>query len=423
MNGLSSIFTFTKRKLLKRRENVLFGAFTILTMFVGILNVRLLSNHYTVEQYGVYQLLMTWVGVFSVAALPGYDTYLKRHLLAGEYQYMFYVYKRVIPFVLVVCLSIAVCVSFTSIEHRMIIVAAICIVCVMIFDKLNVLLSAELQFKKLRYFNLAFRLTFLLLTTYAIVRKIEFESYISLVILIYVINHLTRVVFVFRFIRVSPAAISRESIRSFNHGAIRNTMVTGYAILASWIERLILGAMCPSQLALFSIGALIPRVVKDNAKSFLTPTFYKWSKAGFNDQYLQIEKHSRKLLLIGVCFFVLIVTGSPILIAVLFQKYYESTRVAQVLSFSIIPIFIVYAMAHAMQMSKHIEKNNRVELISNTLKIICAFVFVPTLEMWGAVISVIVPELVRLFLYYYSFRRIIRSCKEEMGETRITSVM
>jgi O-antigen/teichoic acid export membrane protein len=392
---------------MRNKENIFFGFFSIIIFFISVLNVQLLSNYYSIEEFGRYQFLMTLVGVFSIASLTGYDTFSRKHMISGDDRYFFYMYKKVLPYSVIVLALIGAGIAISDLEYKKLLLVAIAIAVMVVFDKLSSVFSAKLMFKKLRYADIIGKSLFLALTYYSITFNLSFEEYIYMLFFIYIFNHFARILISVVYIDKNNVVLNEFELHDFNKGAIKNTLVVGYATFASWIERLILGWISPVQLGVFSIGYLIPKLIKDNAKSFLTPMFFKWSKDGFDMQYILIDKYKRLLLMVGVFFFLAVLFGVEIIIDLFFEKYHESILISQILAVTLVPIFVIYAKAHAMLMSKHIDKNNKVEITSNTVKIILSAIAIPLFEIWGAVASVLVSEFVRLWFYYKSFAAII----------------
>jgi len=383
-------------------------------MLIGLLNVQFLSHHFTISEFGLYQLLMTIIGVFSVASLTGYDNLARRHMINGNDAYILYVYRSVLPVVICILGIIGLAVYFYVDFHKQMTLVALAIVSLMIFDKLGVVLSAKLRFLEYRYFELGGRVAFLGLTICTIAINLAFETFLYLLLALHMAHYLLRAVIALKWVE-RRASLSSTEITEFNRGALRNSLVIGYATFASWIERLILGFLSPAQLAVFSIGYLITKLVKDNVKAFLTPTLYNWSRRGSELQYLKIEQHKSHFLGIGLLFFFLVAGGGYWTIHLFFPKYQEATLISGVLAIVLVPIFVVYAMAHAMLMSDHIETSNRVEIISNTLKIFISPILVYFFLLWGAAASIIISESVRLGLYYFYFKKIVRGLRVEIN--------
>jgi O-antigen/teichoic acid export membrane protein len=388
------------------KENIFFGLFTVMIAGVGFVNTKLLSDFFSVEDFGRYQFFVTFLGLFSTFSPTGYDNFLKRSLVGGDVRPFFYYFRTVVPLIFVVLLSALALVHIMEPEHGDYMLAALVVVLFLLFDKLSTVLSAKLLFRRLRYLDFLSRLAFLGLTICALIVEMPLRHYMYALIGLHVVNHSLRAVLGFAASDRREGDLDASERMEFNRGAIRNSLVVIYATAAAWAERFILGWMNPADLAVFAIGYLIPKLVKDNVKSFLTPLFYGWSQKGAAYQFAKVREHSWRLLLLGIVATAGLCLASYVAITLFFEKYLASIPIAMLLSVSLAPLFLVYGMAHATLMSQHVSVNNRVEMMGSTMKIVGAFALVPVFSVWGAVASIMISETFRLGMYIFYFRRI-----------------
>lgn len=63
-----------------KRENIVFLIFSILSIILGLLTTYLLSNYFSIEDFGKLQLLLTLIGIFSIFNLSGFDIVIQKQI-------------------------------------------------------------------------------------------------------------------------------------------------------------------------------------------------------------------------------------------------------------------------------------------------------------------------------------------------------
>lgn len=388
------------------QENILFLSFTIFGIILLIANSTILAKCFSIEDFGYYQLLLTFIGVLSIFNLTGYDVYIQKKVLREEIAYFYYVLKNIMPLSLIgICFVF--CISYIiNYEHFKIFGLAVLLVSFSIFDKLFSLLEIKKEFKLIRYLDLSNKVVFLVLSICVMYFQINLENFLYLFVGIYITIISSKILYSFYLIKFNYLPIDNSDIKNFNNDAMKRTWSISFAVLANWIERLVLGALSPTMLAIFSIAYLIPKMIKDNIKSVLKPTIFQWVNLS-NQEFLQkINTNKYKLLLMGfVVYIITIIVVSPF-IGIFYPKYMDSINLSQILSIPLIFIFVAYVFASYIIYSQHTHESNKIENISNVLKIVCAVSLIPLYNLEGAVISAVVPELIRQYMYYNVFKRV-----------------
>lgn len=390
----------------KYQENILFLLFTIFGIVITIVNSTVLANYFSVENFGYYQLLLTFIGVLTIFNLTGYDIHIQKKLVIEEVAYFYYVLKNVMPISLVVILLVLCIAYMINFKYFTIFALALLFTAFSIFDKLFSLLEIKKRFKLLRYIDLSNKLIFLLLSIFVIYLKINLENFLYLFIGIYILILSSKILYSFYLVKFTYVLINNDDLKVFNIDAFKRTLSISFAILASWIERLVLGTLSPAILAVFSIAYLVPKIIKDNIKSVLKPTMFKWISLSDKEFLQKINKNKYKFLLMGLVVYIATVSLLRSFIELFYPKYDDSIFMAQLLSIPLISIFIVYVFATYILYSKHTHESNKVENITNSFKILLAVTLIPFFKIEGAVVCVIVPELLRQYMYYKIFQRV-----------------
>lgn len=167
-----------------------------------------------------------------------------------------------------------------------------------------------------------------------------------------------------------------------------------------------LGFIDPKILAVFVIGQLFPKVLKDNVKILLTPTLNVWASKGFIHYKKMIELYKLPLWLFGIGLYLLTYFLVDFVISNYFVKYEESIIVAQILAIPLIFKFVITLKMSAMSLSEYTYVFNKINNINNTIKLILISFLIPMFGINGAVSAIVITEVVHFLLITMEFKKI-----------------
>jgi O-antigen/teichoic acid export membrane protein len=387
-------------KLLAYKENLLFLIFSVIGILITIINSTILANYYSIEEFGIYQLLLTFIGVLTVFNLTGYDVFIQKKIFLLEIAYFYYVIKRIIPISLIVLWTVNGVLYFVEYDSFKLFFLASILVSFSIFDKLSSLLEINKKFKLLRYIDLSQKILFLCLSLVILSYEINLETFLESFVILYVILICIKIYYSFFLLKGRNSEIDAFDLKEFNNDAIKRTLSISYAIFVSWIERLVLGIISPALLAAFSIAYLVPKILKDNVKVLLKPTVFNWINKGKEEYLENIKKYSKWFILAGLMvFFMMNVLIYPF-INFLYPLYIDSIIYSQVLSIQLIFIFYIFSISIYIIYFGSSDAYNEIINITNTMKIILSLILIPIFKIDGAIISILFPELYRQFKIY-----------------------
>ena len=389
------------------RESWLFGGFALLGVGLSIATATLLADYLTVNQFGEYQLFVSYIGVLTIFSLSGYDVSIQKRIFANQDQYVGYFLLRVLPcslLILVIGLTVFATLNVDARLHGDFLILALAVAVFGMFDHSSAVLYAKLKFREVRYLDLFSKLFWLV--TLLSVTALGFG--LTAILKSYVVYG---ILFVFIKMAYAIRNLQHDSMwkihaldkGAFNKEGMRTTLVAAVSIAATYIERLILGIIDPSLLALFFIGQVIPGAIKDNGKIFLIPILNTWASSGNTVNQQNVWKYRYRFLGFGVFMFLGTVLGAPFFIAMLFQDYTEAVYISQVLSIPLIFKFLDLGMASSMALGTQTKAFNDINLWVNLLKILLGLVLIPAYGMNGAIVSVLVFEFTRGALFYRRF--------------------
>jgi O-antigen/teichoic acid export membrane protein len=389
-----------------KKENIVFLLFSVVSIVIGLITTYLLSNYFSIEDFGKIQFLLTLIGIGTMFYLSGFDITIQKQIFNKNDEIVKYVIKNIMPFSLALLVTTATILSIYLEKDIDLILYAAMVLAVGLFDKSNAILNSKLLFKQLRYLELFARLALLVLAVFSIFYTHSVEVYFMIFTIISMFILLFRINFTKRFLDLENK--KQIDYKDVKKEGVETTLSSSYGILANWSERLILGILDTNLLAIFVIGQLFPKVIKDNVKIILIPTLNVWASKGFEHYTDMIKKYSLTLWLIGFTMYIIIYFMVDIIISNFFIKYEDSILIAQLLSITLIFKFIENIKMSSMALSKHTNIFNRINNISNTLKVILVVSLIPLYEIYGAVMAILIVESLRFLLITIEYNKLTK---------------
>ena len=384
-----------------KRENIVFLIFSILSIILGLLTTYLLSNYFSIEDFGKLQLLLTLIGIFSIFNLSGFDIVIQKQIFNKNDDIVKYVLKNIMPFSLIL-MTIVLAVTYFLTEYKDLLLFVFIITSITLFDKTNAILNAKLKFKELRYLELFTKIFLLFLAILSLVFNLDIFHYI----VVFTLVSITTIGFFISYRYLNNHIIEKTDFNSIKNEGIKTSLSAAYTIIANWSERLILGLIDPKILAIFVIGQLFPRVLKDNVKVLLTPTLNSWASQGFEHYKSMIHKYQIFLWIFGFSVYIVMYVMVDFIISNYFIKYEESILIAQLLAIPLIFKFIITMKMSAMSLSDYTYVFNKINNLVSAFKLILSLILIPIFHLNGAIISILFIEFLHFYLITTEFKKL-----------------
>jgi O-antigen/teichoic acid export membrane protein len=385
-----------------KKENFIFLVFSIFSMCIGIFSTYLLSSEFTIEDFGRIQLLITFVGFFSIFSLPGLDVIIQKQIYIKEDSFVLYTLKRISPFSFLLLIITALIAYLNMDVNSDLIIPAAIIASFNIFDKTNAILNAKLEFKVMRYLEIITRFAFCFVVIISVYMGLDLYVYIVIYTAFSAFIVVGRIFYSKKFLINNQNFNYKHLIKE----GMNTTYSSSYITLANYSEKLILGYLDMTQLAIFSIGQLFPKLIKDNIKIMLTPTLNVWASRGFIYYKKMILKNEFFLWALGIIFYIVLYFMVELVIKFFFIKYESSIVIAQLLSLTIIFKFVENVKMSSMALSQYTSVFNGINNVVNTLKIILVLCFVYPYGMYGAVFSILMTDCIRFIIITRKFKKL-----------------
>lgn len=375
---------------------------------IGIISTAMLTKAYSVGEYGYFQLLNTLIGSFAIFSLSGFNVFIQKATIENNIQFLFEAIKRILFISLFssAVISVGLLYFFPVYDSKLVILAVI-VFFISSFDRLDAVLQGGKRFKEIVFFNLSRQIGYLLLIVFICLFRADLNLLLYVFVLYTCFFSLVRFFYSFKDVQV----MTQKNSITFTAGRVYfekvkrpiylNSALVAWGTLANWIDRLILGTLSPEMLAILHVSQLIPKQIKDNAKSLFAVPIHTWIAQGEEYAVNKIWRYKYLILFSGVALSCVLLATSYLLVKYLFgDKYLGSIFYMNMFGLTIGFQFLLNFVMSTASLGDSLHAFNKVLLIGPTTKIVLSIILVPLYRLNGALVSNIISELA---VYSYSF--------------------
>ncbi len=390
----------------------------IMQVMIGLAASIILARIFTRQELGAYLMAGSFFAMGGFAALPGMSTALMRGVLKGNESAARPILARSLACTVLaggafVIAGYALKFFGVSLITANAFMAAGLALPISTFDKYDIVLQGRRQFYASRIILLLGSIS----------------SFIMIALTAYFTRSVGAAFFMFALSSAIRNAIGwwvvlRGGLKAgdeVNTGELlkQGWQQTGYEAVNPVIgqmDRVILGSIDPALLAVYHVGAQVPRQVKDNAKAILSVPLAHWSALNKLDNIERLSRHGWKIMMSGALLSLSICAVAPFAIPLLYgDAYSASIIVAIVLS---LPIGMRLLGNMYWSVDQYQNKGRAYGMnviISKSIYMICLLILVPYFDITGAMVSLLLFDAVQ-FLLGYSFYRKERSGYKTMAD-------
>ena len=146
--------------------------------------------------------------------------------------------------------------------------------------------------------------------------------------------------------------------------------------------------------------------MKDNVKVLLKPTLYKIANDSTENNFNLIKNNYLSYIAVGFILFLFLNIIIEPFINIFFGKYTNSIIITRILSVQLILIFLVNVLSYQILFSDKTKSVNKIENSTNILRIISGTILIYYFGLNGAVLSLVISEMLRQFYYISTFIKI-----------------
>lgn len=308
-----------------RNSTWIASAQLVIIILMFVLNA-ILARILGPERFGIYQMLIAWLGIGAILSLPGFGVSILRAGLKGNNHFF---WKALRYSIISSCLGATVAIVFAwAISTSGILAADTSIFIVLIavgiltsgFKHYDSALIGARDYKASRLFALlmAFASLFMLSFTAYLTRSPEW------VFVAYLASNLSISLAGLYYFRAKKNSTNYD--KDFETDLLRQgwrqTAVNVFTTTVSRLDKIALGAIDPVLLSYYFVGTLIPQRIMSNSKSILGVFTAEWGAGSSNENRRRIFSNGKYLLLFGVFVFFCTIIMLPIVIPIAFGDSY-----------------------------------------------------------------------------------------------------
>lgn len=376
------------------------GFFLTLTQvtsaFVSLALTLAFANLLPIETYGTYRYALSVYALLAIAALPGIDTALLQTVSRGNDGVLSEAIRTKFKWSLLGALASLCYAAFefsqanTELGYIFILIA----IALPLMEPLTVgtsFLNGKRRFKEWAYIEIGTQIVSIasLVGTMLLTKDIVF-----LLVGYFAPYILTRMFVVLVIVRRYAENKERDPGM---HGYGRS--MTGFQVLSRMIasaDQIVLFHMLgPAQVAIFSLATALPNRIQSVLRITGTLAFPKFAQRTSQEI---AESLPRKMLLFALGItgvIILYILVAPLLFTYIFPQYQASTLFSQVAVFFVLSS-ITYPFGAYLGAHKKIREQYIIAITGFIAKILCLFIFVPFVGIWGAVIGLLVTAVLNI---------------------------
>ncbi|OGI09871.1 MAG: hypothetical protein A2Y40_08525 [Candidatus Margulisbacteria bacterium GWF2_35_9] len=378
---------------------------------VLIINI-ILTRFFSVKDYGIYQFVLSLIAIGNIMTFPGGSQSVIKGAAKG-YDKIFiktlYI-SMISSSIVAVAFTIVGCFFYFKLNQYLIGI----LLAIGSFQLISMGLSFFDGFligKKKFTLSRQLYILFVLLKLLGVIAAVWLTQSIIVVLLTTVIlqllNSIIGCLLVKGFIdkNVKTNITTENNLLSLGW---RMTFLFVFSTVATKVERVFLGVIHPELLALYHIGQMIPRIIKDNAKLFISVPAAHWISLSKKNNIIKIRKYWYVFVGGGSVLFLGILFLSPIVIPIFFSnKYIQSIWIVQWLSISLIFIFLQTMILNIVIYQGEESFYQKTQILGSLIKIVLLAVLMPLFLLKGIISAVVISDMIMFGIILFWF---IKQC-------------
>ena len=399
------------------KDGVWVGIAQFITIPLGIVTAAIVARSLSLDDYGIYQLALSYLGIIKISTLPGMTSSITKGVLRGYDTICLPIIKRCFTcsliglFILFIFGSLTYIIKPWDSRLGILLIISSFIMPVYVFERGEAILKAKRDFKLSR--QIAIWASIFSFVTIGYIAYTTKDLYF--IFLTTCISQATIIIGGFIVARKKLVILEKNLLieKELLKFGWKMTLLDMFNFIVGRIDRVIIGAINPALLAIYHVGARFPEMVKSSAKVFLNVPIMHWSILDKNEHVSKLEKHWWIFVGAGIIATLIVWITSPWIIPALFgEKYIESVYVARWLSIGLGAIFLEYNISNLDVFQTHGSYYRRAIVFSRVVYIIILTILVRKYQVTGLVISVLTYQaisFVSFLLRFKSLRQINRS--------------
>ncbi|RJR44266.1 MAG: hypothetical protein C4567_04610 [Deltaproteobacteria bacterium] len=391
------------------RDSTAIAVVQVASVLLAMLQGVIIARTFSLEAMGYFQLILAFIAIGRLTALPGMDAVVVKGVLK-DYDPIYYaVLKRSMIAAAIASLAVMgvggiILFLYPANKMGLVLLVAGFFLPVAGMEKYESFFQGKRDFILSRKLALLSSLGQLLMVGLA---ALVFKNLMFVLAALFVnrvaTNALCLHILQRKIVRqpVDPAFENELLVQGW-----RMSGLSVFNLIVAQIDRLILGVLDVKLLALYHIGTVLPKRIKDNVKNLLVVPTTHWSKLSKEEHLAKVRRHMLGLIAFGVLLVLAIWFASPWLIPLLYgEPYRQSVWYAQIFALSIPALFL----ANMIEMI-NINQDNGVYyqktlVIKQVIYLAALALLVPRYGVMGIIGSILLRDYLNLSMQYIYLRR------------------
>lgn len=381
-----------------------FMAGKIGVLLISLLTMTVFANWLSKESFGVYQYVISMVGIFAILSLPGINTSLIRSVAKKLEGSLIDAFRTKLKWGLLGSFALLILAGWYLLNQNYILGASFLLGALFFPLKHAAPIFASYWNGKKRFdVRAKYELCSTFLSAIVVISTIYLTNNVICIILAFFASH---AIFDYLFYKLTEKKIENKEkdINATPYGKSL-TLMTGIAQVAEHIDKVILWKFLgPVQVAVYSFAQTPIKKIWD-AIPVSVLALPKLSEKSVKERKSGILAKFWKLFLMAIPVTLGAIILAPIVYKLILPQYTESVIYFQVMSlFLLATPFSILGTSLLAEMKK--KELYIINILSPSLKIILLFVLIPLFNVWGAVIALLLGQLINSILVFYFFLKI-----------------
>ena len=392
----------------------------LFSLFFTIFTSAIIVRYISVYDYGRYVLLAAVARYFTVLTLPGMNIVIRKSILKDNNKIYFLILKKIFSIVIIgssILITIIYLFNFLNINNITflnkvdwwIISMGIIILIPESLIRYEIYFNSKRMYSKAKYLKTSFSAMNFIFLSFSVIlfQSLSILIYTKLIVSV-VISFISNY-YVFldqkQFDNINSKEISKDFIQEgYKYNKLE---IVG---LISRLDRLIIGTIDPSLLALYHVASRFPELIKDNIKLFIYPIMNSWGKLKKDLHLTNLKKYFLHSIFIGLVTAIISFILSYVFIPIVFgENYIKSIHFALLLAIPFIALFSIMIVLDFDTVQLKGKFYRVVNIINILLYAILVLVLVPYYNIYGIIIATYISTIFRfLAVLQYLFKNRMR---------------
>ncbi|MBS3172961.1 oligosaccharide flippase family protein [Candidatus Woesearchaeota archaeon] len=386
------------------KKSLIMGFTSGTLMLIGLVIQYFLAKYLSIDEYGMYILMFSWISVLSVFSLNSFNTTVIK-ASAQSYPRFFKTATKICFLFSLLGSIILLIVGFFFETQNMNLFILIAIF-FPFYGGINLAESYLIGSSKFNKYSVYVIVSQIIVAVIQILSVVFLQGIFWLLFFTLLGTSIINIIMTFSIYTIIRQRKNVRKEKKLVKYGIGLTWPSIFSSIASRIQYILLAALADTSiLAIYAVAQLIPEKIKGLIKSSINPlSIYLASKTKKESIYL-MQRLILPLLMLGVLGYLMILIILPIGIKLVFgQKYQEAIFYSLVLSLPVIVIpldalFISIVIYHGYK-----EYYTKLTLLTNIIQIVLFIILIPYFKIWGVIFSivglVVIVTFVNLIWFY-----------------------